>query len=56
MANTKTDRGRILPIACAAFLVVAMIVQFYVSYSREKKDLMQQMEYKMELAQKDFIF
>jgi len=35
---------------------MAMTVQFFVSYSREKTDLMQQMEYKMELAQKDFIF
>ena len=45
-----------LPIVCAAFLVIAMAVQFIASYSREKADLMQQMEYKMELAQKDFIF
>ncbi len=33
-----------------------MTVQFFVSYSREKTDLMRDMEYKMELAQKDFIF
>jgi sigma-B regulation protein RsbU (phosphoserine phosphatase) len=33
-----------------------MTVQFFVSYQREKTDLMQQMEYKMELAQKDFLF
>ena len=45
-----------LPIVCAVFLVVAMTVQFIVSYKREESDLMQQMEYKMELAQKDFIF
>ena len=45
-----------LPIVCAVFLVIAMTVQFIVSYSREKKDLMQQMENKMDLAQKDFIF
>ena len=45
-----------LPIVCAAFLVIAMAVQFIVSYSREQADLMKQMEYKMELAQKDFIF
>jgi len=49
--NRKT-----LPIVCAAFLVIAMAVQFIVSYSREKADLIKQMEYKMELAQKDFIF
>ena len=47
---------RLLPIVCAVFLVIAMTVQFLVSYSREKTDLMQDMEYKMELAQKDFIF
>jgi len=45
-----------LPIVCAVFLVIAMTVQFIVSYSREKTDLMQQMESKMDLAQKDFIF
>ena len=49
-------RRKLLPIVCAVFLVIAMTVQFFVSYSREKADLMQQMEYKMELAQKDFIF
>jgi len=45
-----------LPIVAAVFLAIAMTVQFFVSYSREKKDLMQQMENKMDLAQKDFIF
>ena len=45
-----------LPIVSAIFLVVAMTVQFIVSYQREKKDLISQIEYKMELAQKDFIF
>ena len=45
-----------LPIVAAVFLAIAMTVQFIVSYSREKKDLMQQMENKMDLAQKDFIF
>ena len=33
-----------------------MTVQFFVSYNRERDDLMQQMEYKMELVQKNFIF
>ncbi len=57
MTDAKTNRRRkILPIAGAVFLVIAMTVQFFVSYSREKANLMQQMEYKMELAQKDFIF
>ena len=45
-----------LPIVCAVFLVIAMTVQFIVSYNREKTDLRQQMEYKMSSAQKDFIF
>ncbi|MBO7457602.1 MAG: SpoIIE family protein phosphatase [Paludibacteraceae bacterium] len=45
-----------LPIVCAVFFVIAMTVQFFVSYGREKADLMQQMEYKMDLAQKDFLF
>ena len=49
--NRKT-----LPIVCAVFLVIAMTVQFFVSYQREQRDLMQQMEYKMDLAQKDFLF
>ncbi|MBO7068523.1 MAG: SpoIIE family protein phosphatase [Bacteroidaceae bacterium] len=45
-----------LPIVCAAFLVITMTIQFIVSYSREKKELVNQIEYKMELAHKDFIF
>ena len=49
-------KNRSLPIVCAVFLVIAMTVQFIVSYNREKSDLVEQMEYKMELAQKDFIF
>ena len=49
-------RQKTLPIVCAVFLVVAMTVQFFVSYQREKADLMKQMEYKMESAQKDFLF
>ena len=56
MVNIKTNRQKILPIASAAFLVVVMTVQFFVSYSREKSDLMRHMEYKMDVAQKDFIF
>ena len=45
-----------LPIVCAAFLIIAMTIQFIVSYRHEKADLMRQMDYKMELAQKDFLF
>ena len=49
-------KKKALPIVAAAFLVIAMTVQFVVSYNREKKDLMAQMEYKMDLAQRDFLF
>ena len=49
-------KKKALPIVCAVFLVIAMTVQFFVSYSREKADLMKQIELKMDLAQKDFIF
>ena len=49
-------KQKILPIVCAVFLLIAMTVQFLVSYNREKTNLIQQMEYKMELAQKDFLF
>ena len=45
-----------LPIVCAVFLVVAMTIQFIVSYSREEKELVSQIEYKIELAHKDFIY
>ncbi len=47
---------RALPIVCACFLLVAMTIQFIVSYGREKAELMDRMNYKMGLAQKDFIF
>jgi len=56
MVDIKTNKRKILPIASAAFLVVVMTVQFFVSYSREKSDLMRHMEYKMDVAQKDFVF
>ena len=49
-------KKKFLPILCALFLVVAMTVQFIVSYSREKKELVSQIEYKMELAHKAFIY
>ena len=52
----KGKKKKLLPIVSASFLLIAMTVQFIVSYSREKADLMQQMEYKMDLAQKDFLF
>ena len=49
-------KNKYLPIASAVFLLVAMTVQFFVSYHREKEELVDQIEYKMELAQKDFVF
>ena len=49
-------RQKAVPIVCAVFLVIAMAVQFFVTYSREKDDLVKQMEYKMEASKKDFIF
>ncbi len=45
-----------LPIASLVFLAVAMAVQFVVSYRHEQRELVNNIEYKMELAQKDFIF
>ena len=45
-----------LPIVSAAFLIVAMTIQFVMSYHREKVELEERIQYKMELAQKDFIF
>ena len=45
-----------LPIVCAAFLIVAMTIQFVMSYHREKVELEERIQYKMELAQKDFFF
>ena len=49
-------KQKALPIVCAAFLIIAMTVQFVVSYRREKKELESSIAYKMELAQKDFVF
>jgi len=49
-------KKKALPIVAAVFLMIAMTVQFIVYYNREKEDLMQQMEYKMDLAQRDFLF
>ena len=45
-----------LPIVSAAFLIVAMTIQFVMSYHREKVELEERIQYKMELAQKDFFF
>ena len=45
-----------LPIVSALFLVIAMTIQFVVSYQWEKKRVLEHIGYEMELAQKDFIF
>ena len=47
---------KILPIISALFLVIAMAIQSTVSYSREKESLVADINYRMELAQKDFIY
>ena len=40
----------------ALFLVIAMTLQFVLSYQRNKADVMERIDYKMELAQKDVIY
>lgn len=49
-------RIKYLPIASAVFLVIAMTIQFVLSYQRNKADIKDRINYKMELAQKDVIF
>ena len=44
-----------LPILSALFLVIAMTIQFVLSYQRNRADIMERIDYKMELAQKDVI-
>ena len=45
-----------LPIIGVIFLVVAMAIQFAVSYNRERTSLENDIERRMELAEKDFVF
>jgi len=47
---------KILPIISALFLVVAMAIQSVVSYNLEEKRLVNLIENRMELAQKDFTY
>lgn len=47
---------KILPIISALFLVVAIAIQAAVSYNREEKRLVNLIEDRMELAQKDFTY
>ena len=49
-------RIKSLPIASAVFLVIAMTIQFVLSYQRSKSDIMERIDCKMELAQKDVIY
>ena len=49
-------RIKSLPIASAVFLVIAMTIQFVLSYQRNKADIKDRIDYKMELAQKEVIF
>ncbi|MBQ9339671.1 MAG: SpoIIE family protein phosphatase [Paludibacteraceae bacterium] len=42
-----------LPIVGAVFLVIAMTIQFVLSYRRNKEDIMERIDHKMEMAQKD---
>ena len=45
-----------LSIVSVVFLVVAMAIQFAVSYNRERTNLENDIERRMELAEKDFVF
>ena len=49
-------RYRWLPIASAVFLVMAMTIQFVVSYRWEERRVLEHIDYEMQLAQKDFVF
>ena len=45
-----------IPVISALFLIIAMTIQFVVSYQWEKKRVLEHIDYEMRLAQKDFIF
>ena len=47
---------RTLPIVAILFVAAAMIVQFVISFSLEKEHVRETVEYKMQLAQKDFFY
>lgn len=47
---------RTLPIVAVLFIAAAMVVQFLISSSVEKEHLREVVEYKMQLAQKDFLY
>lgn len=47
---------RVLPIVAILFIALAMVVQFAISFSLEKEHVREVVEYKMQLAQKDFFY
>ena len=47
---------RVLPIVAILFIALAMVVQFMISSSLEKEHVREVVEYKMQLAQKDFFY
>ena len=47
---------RTLPIVAVLFIAVSMVVQFAISFSLEKEHVRELVEYKMQLAQKDFFY
>lgn len=49
-------RFRTLPIVAILFIAAAMIVQFAISFSLEREHVREVVEYKMQLAQKDFFY
>lgn len=48
--------SRWLPISGALFLIVAMTIQFVVSYQWEKSRVEEQIDYEIRLAQRNFVF
>ena len=49
-------RFRALPIVAILFVALAMVVQFSISFSLEQEHVSEVVEYKMQLAQKDFFY
>lgn len=49
-------RHRTLPIVAILFIAAVMVVQFVISFTLEKEHVDEVVEYKMQLAQKDFFY
>lgn len=49
-------RYKWLPIATAVFIIIAMTIQFVVSYRWEKNRVIEHIDYEILLAKKDFVF